>query len=162
MTDNGSARKHQKRRRKRAPKEQRVHNEALQSILNELPFGPVPFSKSDTHKRWCNHSVNSPDYPLMQPPFEIRIKSIQTHHWQWDTRPLYAGKRFGPASHIPLSYIYDLANQRSCTPLYTKGTIESITISLYSDILFCSYKSLTVYGSRAVTNCSHQYSERYA
>lgn len=65
-------------------------------------------------------------------------------------------------SHIPLRYTYDLVRTLDCTPLYRDAVIETITISLHSDILFCIHKSLTSHGSAAVTRCSRQHNERYA
>lgn len=65
-----ASKKYRYRRGKRKPKERQVFNEApnpnpLQLILNERPFGPIAFNRSNTYEQRGGHSVHSPDYPLI-------------------------------------------------------------------------------------------------
>lgn len=55
-----------------------------------------------------------------------------------------------------MSYYYDLVNQRFCTHLFTKCTIEMVAIYLNSDLLFCTHKSLTKRGVAVVQDCYHE------
>lgn len=152
--------KRRQRRGKKKPKEQREHNGALQNILNELPFGPIQFSKSHMyeqirHNSVVTNSVNSPAYPLMKPPFDIRMTAVLVrHNWQWATK-CYELERglILRVSHIPMGYYYDLVNQYYCTPLRTKCVIEIVTITLNSDNLFSTHMTLAKRGVAAVKDC---------
>lgn len=116
-------------KRNRKNEEPKEYNQELQPILDLLPYGPALLNQSQPWQRNTGDSVQTKGYPLLPPPYGIRISDVKCLSWKRKTYEIFKGLTV-ERDRLLLSYVYDLADDKRCMLLYTKGERDVITISV--------------------------------